>query len=338
MNRRTALPLIGGFFALTGRSPACLWDRDTLKDELASNPDTLDLILGQFPHHGKDYYETRRLRLEKKGSLDVEETNDLAVALVRLDQFEKGMTLLEAQLKKTPNHYETLSNIGVTAKKSGDFQKGADFIARALKIKPSGHMGLGDWYLKALNWRAKYENASETRPPNFNFLNTPYLGVFREQSYGISGPNFPQGYPIKKEHFDRFLKMVRNDQSFADGFAALGDQLTFKGDLNLGFLGYTRAMVLNHQNPVEIRRRRRTYLKHAESHITDKDRRHRGTTFWKHEIAKAEKMISNGLAWLGKYKAVEAELVKKQGDERKVEIKHVEAELKRRKIERVKIS
>ena len=273
MNRRKSLRLFGGFATTISSSRACLWDSHTLKDEHASKPEVLDLILGQFPHHGDVFYQTRKVRLEKQASLDVNETNDLAVAYVRLKEYIKGMALLEAQIKKTPDHYETLSNIGVTAKKSGDFKKGAEFIEKALTIKAEGHMGLGDWYLKALRWRNKHERAFENRPPKFNFLNIPYLGVFQENYYGMDKESFPRGYPIKKEHRDRFLKMVGNDQSFADGFAALGDYLTFSGELNLAFLAFTRAMVLNHQNPVEIRRRRRTYLKHAEAHIQDSRRK-----------------------------------------------------------------
>lgn len=337
MNRRKSLTLFGGLAAGISSSRACLWDSNTLKDELASNPKVLDLILGQFPHHGDVFYQTRIARLEKQASLNVNENNDLAVAYVRLNEFKKGMAILEEQIKKTPGHYETLSNIGVTAKKSGDFKKGADFIAKALAIKPEGHMGLGDWYLKALRWRTKYERSFENRPPAFNFLNIPYLGVFRENYYGME-EGFPRGYPIQLEHRNRFLKMVRNDQTFADGFAALGDYLTFSGDLNLAFLAYTRAMVLKHQNPVEIRRRRRTYLKHAEAHIRDPKRKHRGTAFWKAEIAKAEGMIRQGLAWLERYKTVEGELVSRVGDERKVEIADVEAKLVERKISRVTIS
>ena len=137
MNRRTALPLLGGFFSLTGRSPACLWDRDTLKDELSNNPDTLDLILGQFPHHGKVYYQTRRLRLEKKGVLEVEETNDLAVALVRLDEFEKGMMLLEAQLKKNPITTKLSPTLESPPKNQGTFKKEPTLSHKRSKSNPT---------------------------------------------------------------------------------------------------------------------------------------------------------------------------------------------------------
>lgn len=337
MNRRRCLPLLAGLAGTTGRTFACLWDRDTLKDELASNPGSLDLILGQFPHHGEVYYQTRRDRLRKKSSLDVDETNDLAVALVRLKGFEEGMDLLKAQLRKTPEHYATLSNVGVTAKKSGDFQKGADFIEKALNVKPGGHMGLGDWYLKALQWRVKFENAGQGNTPKVNFLLIPYESGFPPKYYGTEDTRIPEGYPVRKEHFSRFPQMVRNDQGFADGFAAFGDFLSLTGNLNLAFLSYTRAILLKHQNTAEMRRRRRKYLGHAEFYI-QKNRKLKGMTYWRSELAKAEERIKGALAWLEQFQSVEGELVQREGDERGITIKKVEKELLRRRIHRVTIS
>ncbi|MEJ6573061.1 MAG: hypothetical protein QNL01_10150 [Akkermansiaceae bacterium] len=46
MNRRSAIWIGLGAYLAVGSSHACLWDTDTLKDEAASNPGLLDLILG----------------------------------------------------------------------------------------------------------------------------------------------------------------------------------------------------------------------------------------------------------------------------------------------------
>ncbi len=50
MNRRNALCVLGGLLAGGNRGLACLWDTDTLSDEVATQASSLDLILGQFPH------------------------------------------------------------------------------------------------------------------------------------------------------------------------------------------------------------------------------------------------------------------------------------------------
>ncbi|MFT6864005.1 MAG: hypothetical protein ACJAVK_002567 [Akkermansiaceae bacterium] len=128
-------------------------------------------------------------------------------------------------------------------------------------------MGLGDWYLRALPWRTKFEKANEKNPPKFNLLDLPYLADSSGKHHG-SVLRFHT-----KEHDEtcaKHHKMVRNDQGFADGFTALGDHLSHRGHLNLGFLADTRAMNLGHQNPVEIRRRRRTFLEHAKYHFGEK--------------------------------------------------------------------
>jgi len=45
-------------------------------------------------------------------------------------------------------------------------------------------MGLGDWYLKALPWRTKFEKASEKNPPKFNVLDLPYLANSSGKHHG----------------------------------------------------------------------------------------------------------------------------------------------------------
>ena len=151
---------------------ACLWDSDTIRDEIQARPGLFELVTGHLPHHGTAYYEARVDRLEPKRDRSREETNDLAVALIRLGRFDEARVLLKAQLAKEPDRYTTLSNLGVLHKKQGDYARAADYIHLALAIKPEGHMGLGNWYEKALAWRAQRE--TETSPPTENFLGDNY--------------------------------------------------------------------------------------------------------------------------------------------------------------------
>lgn len=331
MKRRQAIQILSGLGISTAISSACLWDTDTLREEVANRPTLWDLLLGQFPHHGATYYETRITRLGNSGDLDALGLNDLAVAHVRLEEFEQAWKALEAAQKINPNHYETLSNMGVTAKKQGDFTKAADFISKALLLKPEGHMGLGDWYLKALRWRADFEHATEENPPAKNFLGAAYTESFQDSNYGADHDR-PAKAPTLE---DRYEQLIRNDQTFADGFVTVGDALTFRRDLNLSFYAYTRAMMLSHQNHVEVRRRRRTYLKHDEVFSRNPAIRSRGVKYWEASIALAERQINGGLAWLGKFKAVEAELLKNKTDERQVKFGNVEKEMIKRGIQRV---
>jgi hypothetical protein len=109
--------------------------------------------------------------------------------------------------------------------------------------------------------------------------------------------------------FDKLKKLLSNDQTFADGFVAMGDFLALRGELNLAFLCLTRALELGHANDSEIRRRRRAILEEWEN-ASDKRIRSR-KSFWRTKIAKSEKVLKLARPWLGRFQAAEATLVKK---------------------------
>jgi len=90
MNRRKVLSILGLSLVNSGQSLACLWDTDTLADEIASQPTSLDLILGQIPHHGEVYYQMRVARILKQNEMSQSDLNDIAVAYVRLKQFKSA--------------------------------------------------------------------------------------------------------------------------------------------------------------------------------------------------------------------------------------------------------
>ena len=330
MNRRNALYLLGGLVAGTGRVTACLWDRDTLKDDIATQASSLDLILGQFPHHGETYYKLRIKRISKQEQLSILDHNDLAVAYVRVNDFASAEKHLAEALKMNPNQYETLSNIGVTAKKQGDFEKGAEYIKKALEIKPEGHMGLGDWYLKMLIWREKHEGTNEKNPPEQNFIGIAYGDSFNEKYYGIEGL-LPKG-----ENAMHPAMMVKNDQTYADGFLVFGDHLREASHYHLAFLADTKAMMLGHQNPEAIRLRRRAYLRYHGTFPGVYGKKVRMSKPWTAGIAKAELMINHGVEWLEKFKETESELLEGLDDERKVTFEMVEAKLLAKGVKKVR--
>ena len=251
---------------------ACLWDSDTIRDEIQARPSLFELVTGHLPHHGTAYYEARVDRLEPKRDRSREETNDLAVALIRLGRFDVAAALLKAQLAKEPARYTTLSNLGVLHKKQGDYARAADYIHQALAIKPEGHMGLGDWYEKALAWRAQRE--TEPSPPVENFLG---------DNYEKQKPSIGRSWTLtgeREEQFDKLQNLLRNDQGFADGFLVMGDFLVTSGDLHLGI-----DNVRDHWREASLRFKQWT------------------------SQAKAGKMISEAKSWLKMFQTTEAKLL-----------------------------
>lgn len=263
-----------------------------MRDEIQARPSLFELVTGHLPHHGTTYYEVRVQRLEPKRDRSREETNDLAVALIRLGRFDEARALLKALLAKEPARYTTLSNLGVLHKKEGDFARAADYIHQALAIKPEGHMGLGSWYEQALTWSAQHE--AETSPPFENFLGENY----RKQK-----PSIGRAKPVtgeREERFNKLQNLLRNDQGFADGFLVMGDFLVTSGDLHLGIICYYRSLELKHPFPGMVDSRIKTIREHW-----------RGTSLktkqWTSQ-SKAKKLIDEARNWLKAFQTTEAKL------------------------------
>lgn len=300
---------------------ACIWDTNTLKDELQTkNTPMFHLITGQFPHHGPAFYEKQAAKARealKKNPQDIDALNNLGAAYTKLGRYKAAATTFLSIEKIQPGKYETLSNLGVLYKKIGDFDRAAEFISKALKIKPEGHMGLGDWYLKMIRYKA-LEKKSDSAPEK-NFLGHKYST--RYYSWRIKN---------EKEFLNNIKALIRNDRSFADAYVVLGDYLmrTPIGTRNLALWSYVRAIQLGHKNPGQIQKRITAIYKHWTEALEDdysgkKLESHRDTIVGiRADLKKRQK-------WLEQFMSVEAELVKNSDN---VDFAAVNKEMKKRKI------
>lgn len=246
------------FFAYPGITSACLWDSDTITDELQTRASQYDLVMGQFPSHGKVYYRKRIENLEPKAhDLTWTEQNDLAVAYIRTEQFTKALPILEKNLKAKPKDYHSLSNLGVLYKKQGDYTKASEYMQKALQIKPAGHMGLGDWYLKRLEWSKQHESPSGKKP-SVNFLGEEYSALNLEWIGSEKTNNI-------KKRAQYLTKLIKNDRHFSDGYLVMGDLFREIEDLNLAMRCYQHAQYLKHPNPEVLTQRIDSILYHWSS-------------------------------------------------------------------------
>lgn len=123
---------------------ACLWDYETILQERERMPGILEIIVGKFPRHSTAFYEWR-LR-DRKESLRSDSTNDrllddVAVSLEKLGRYDEAIEVALEQLKRNPDRYETLANLGTFLIHAGRYQEGADKIAAAIEINPDAHFG-----------------------------------------------------------------------------------------------------------------------------------------------------------------------------------------------------
>jgi tetratricopeptide (TPR) repeat protein len=134
-----------------------LWDYDTLKQERARFPDTLELITGKFLRHSPEFYEWRIKDRQQKLKTDPKNPSlydDLAVAYAKTGQYAKAIATMEALERIAPGRYETYSNLGTFHFLAGDIAKALPLIDTALAINPDAHFGrekyqrwLGDYLL-----------------------------------------------------------------------------------------------------------------------------------------------------------------------------------------------
>ncbi len=139
--------LVGVLLVLAGvpaTALACLWDYDTLKQERARFPTTLELITGKFLRHSKEFYEWRiqdRLTKLKADPSNLGYRDDLAVAYEKTGRHAEAVETILAKEKTKPGEYETYSNLGTFHILAGDFEAGLPYIDKALAINPDAHFG-----------------------------------------------------------------------------------------------------------------------------------------------------------------------------------------------------
>lgn len=231
MPRLRAAVLVPAASLLAAAATACIWDRDTIRDETRALPQVFDLITGQFEHHGTGYYEARLADCKRflgTDNVDVGLRNDMGVALLKLGRYEESLAVFRKLEAEDGKRYETLSNLGVLFKKMGRFQEATDYTERALAINPEGHLGMRDFYLKMLRWRAAVAAAPDALP------DADFLG----REYSERGTN---GFRLSDEDFERLLALIRSDKTFVDAYLVLGDDLRKRGHWNLAFWSWTRA-------------------------------------------------------------------------------------------------
>lgn len=236
------IPICSRLHAQT--APACINTTYSGEEEKQLTGDLLRLITGQFAQHGPAFYTNEVTTLTAKLAEtrdDVEARNDLAAAHLKLGEYEVALGLFDEIEKTHPGRYRTQANLGVLRKKMGDFDLAAKHIEKSLKIKPEGHLGLGDYYLKMLHWKeeaAALSRAAEALGPDASRMakkpKANFLGVLY-----ASGPEAIVAHPdFNREYIETLIKA---DRHFADAMVALGDALFVEGNLELAMRAYVRA-------------------------------------------------------------------------------------------------
>ncbi len=156
MQRLTRLLLVLAVAAPVTATPLlCMWDYDTLLQERARFPETLELITGKFPRHSDAFYRWRIDDREAKRDSapdDPRILDDLAVAWSKLGDHAKAIELMEEKETRFPGLYETAANLGTFHIHAGDLEEGAKYIERAIEMNPDAHFGRERYQLELVRY------------------------------------------------------------------------------------------------------------------------------------------------------------------------------------------
>lgn len=261
-NRRRAKFLVSLLILTSVPVLACIWDSDTIDDELRGVPEAAVLATGRWYRHGQAYYEERVLALGSKESLTLEEFDDLAVAYERLGRREEALKALKRKLRKlqeTPNRehqYRYHANKGTILAHLGRFDEAVRELNKALEINPDAHFGRERYQIDLI----RYVAAAKKNPE-----------LWSEHNF-LSWAGYESGWPttlLRPSNYRASFEAAKRDDT-ADAFQAIAGMLRFGGlegpelyralgdlslaqqNLNLAWLFYLKALDKGHPAQEEI--------------------------------------------------------------------------------------
>jgi tetratricopeptide (TPR) repeat protein len=146
--RSTAVTAIAAACSL-----ACLWDRDTLREESLGAKDIAAVVNGDLGKHSPAFYEakvTYTRALVDKGTARKERYDDLAVALARTGKLDEAIAVLAEKETKFPGEYTTEANLGTFLAMKGDLDGAIQHLEAGIKINPDAHFGREKYQVQLL--------------------------------------------------------------------------------------------------------------------------------------------------------------------------------------------
>ena len=243
---------------------ACIWDTDTIDDEIRGIPEAAVLVTGRWFRHGTAYYQDRVNKLGDKSELTLDEYDDLAVAYERLKRREEALAVLErkrAQLEKTPDEdhlYRYYANKGTILAHSGMYDEAVAELEKAIELNPDAHFGRERYQIDLI----KYVAAAKQNPAlwsEYNFL--AYAGYDSGFCHSSAGQGSFTGYKESSINdtaagaFQATAGMLRfGGLEGPELYRALGDICVGEMDLNLAWYFYMKAVEKEHPAQEQIKK------------------------------------------------------------------------------------
>jgi len=168
---------------------ACIWDSDTLKDEIKKNPTLAEAILNPKPPEVDKAKLTAKLNelLANRKEDDPEWWNNVAGAYLRLGEAAEAAKLLEPVVIRFEDNYGIHANLGTAYHLLGRYAEAEKHIARDLELNPEAHFGLEKYHLALLQYLAK--------PKDYQARHV-YVDEYTAPLFDLSNVNQPEPYAL----------------------------------------------------------------------------------------------------------------------------------------------
>ncbi len=153
-----------------GPAQACIWDSDTLDDEIRGLPEAYVLVVTDRWHrHGEAYYRHRLATLPRRLEAhpdDLAAYDDLAVAHERLGDRDAAVALMDRKLavletRPDAEHlYRAYANRGTFHAHAGRYDDALADLEKALALNPDAHFGRERYQVEVI----RYVMAAERAP------------------------------------------------------------------------------------------------------------------------------------------------------------------------------
>ncbi len=235
---------------------ACLWDKETLKEEALRQKDVAEIVSGRILKHDAFFYEEKVRYTEAlitKGPAKPEWYDDLAVALHKLGRTDDAIAVMTKKRELHGDGYTTLSNLGTFYVDKGDLAIGRDLLDKSVKINPNAHFGREGYQLRAIAFLSELEKdpSLETKKDLLG------LKLDDEESLRFADQVKHSAFEkagLKDDVFVALAGLIRfgsADQSKHVWFS-LGMALAYKGDRHLSIAAFRRAEKLGHKQAMRM--------------------------------------------------------------------------------------
>jgi len=329
MRSRILSPLIG--FPLLAILPAvvlpCIWDSDTLADEVRGLPDAQDLVIGRWFRHGKGYYKKRIEAIPEllnKHPREFGLYDDLAVAYERIRDRDAAIAVMrrkQAALLVQSDSMDVLrdswyryhANLGTFLAHKGEFDKALVELAKAIEINPKAHFGRERFQTDLIRYVAACKK-DRTLWSRHNYFTYAERQPKENSWYSITGTmSFTTRYRADantrkspwKDMYTATAGMLRfGGLEGAELYRSLGDLFLARQDLNLAWWAWQVAITKGHPAEARLRQACKSIEKHWKEAARNTRKRFRAPT-----LALFQSVQKNSRKWLQSFQDIEQELL-----------------------------